>query len=60
MGRIISQSGVEVDPEAVRAVERMKKPSSLKDLWAFLDLVSYYRKNFLFRKNSQTSLQVIK
>ena len=36
LGHIISESGVEVDPEKVRAVERMKKPSSLKDVSAFL------------------------
>ena len=45
-GHIISESGVEVDPEKVRAVERMKVPSSLKDVRAFLGLVGYYRKFF--------------
>ena len=42
LGHIISESGVEVDPEKVRAVERMKEPSSLKDVRTFLGLVSYY------------------
>ena len=32
---IISESGVEVDPEKVRAVEKMKEPSSLKDVRVF-------------------------
>ena len=41
---IISKSGVEVDPENVRAVERMREPSTLKDVRAFLGLVGYYRK----------------
>ena len=43
-GHIISESGVEVDPEKVRAVEKMKEPSSLKDVRGFLGLVGYYRK----------------
>ena len=41
---IISESGVEFDPEKVRAVEKMKESSSLKDVRAFLGLVGYYRK----------------
>ena len=44
LGHIISESGVEVDPEKVRAVEKMKEPSSMKDVRAFLGLVGYYRK----------------
>ena len=44
LGHIISEGGVEVDPEKVRAVEKMKEPSSLKDVRAFLGLVGYYRK----------------
>ena len=36
LGHIISESGVEIDPEKVRAVEKMKEPSSLKDVRAFL------------------------
>ena len=56
---IISESGFEVDPEKVRAVEEMKESSSLKDVRAFLGLVGYYR-IFIpgFGKNSRTSLQV--
>ena len=34
-GHIISESGVEVDPEKVRAIEKMKEPTSLKDVRAF-------------------------
>ena len=44
LGHIISESGFEVDPEKVRAIEKMKEPSSLKDVRAFLGLVGYYRK----------------
>ena len=44
LGHIISESGVEVDPEKLRAVEKMKEPSSLKDVRVFLGLVGDYRK----------------
>ena len=44
LGHILSKIGFKVNPEKVRAVERMKEPSSLKDVRAFLGLVSYYRK----------------
>ena len=44
LGHIISESGVVVDPEKIRAVEKMKEPSILKDVRAFLGLVGYYRK----------------
>ena len=63
LGHIISESGVEVNPEKVRAVERMKDPSSLKDFRAFLGLVGYYRKfipGFGKTKNSRACLQVSK
>ena len=58
LGHIISESGVKVDPEKERTVKRMKEPSSLKDIRAFLGLVGYYR-TFIpgFEKNSRTSLQ---
>ena len=39
LGHFISESGVEVDPEKVRAVEKMKEPSSLKDVWAFWAII---------------------
>ena len=55
LGHIISESGVEVDPEKEKAVERMKELSSLKDVRAFLGLVGYYRK-FIPGFNSKTSL----
>ena len=47
LGNIISESGVEVDPEKVRTVEKMKEPLSLKDARAFLGLVGCYRKFIL-------------
>ena len=44
LGHFISDSRVEVDPQKVRAVQRMKEPSFLKDFVAFLGLAGYYRK----------------
>ena len=41
LGHINSESGVEVNPDKIRAVERMKEPLSLKDVRAFLGLVGY-------------------
>ena len=41
---IVFESGEGFDPEKVRAVERMKEPSSLMDVRAFLGLAAYYRK----------------
>ena len=43
LGHNVSESGVEADPEKVKAVERMKEPLSLKDVRAFLGLVGSYR-----------------
>ena len=44
LGHIVSESGFEVDPEKVRAVGRVKEPSSLKDVRAFQGLVGCYQK----------------
>ena len=44
LGYILSERGVLVDPEKVRAVKRMKKPFSKKVVRALLGLVDYYRK----------------
>ena len=53
VGHIISKSGVEINSEKNRAIERMKVPSSLNDVIAFLGRVGYYRKFCSgFRKNS--------
>ena len=42
LGHNISDPGVEVDPQKVRAVQRMKEPSSLKNVRAFLGFLGYY------------------
>ena len=58
LGHIISDSGVKVDPEKEKTIERMKEPSSLKDVRAFLGLVGLLSEIYSgFRKNSRTSSQ---
>ena len=52
---IISEGGAEVDPGKIRAVERMKEPSSLKDVRALLGLVGYNQKFILdFGKTAES------
>ena len=41
----MSKSEVQVNPKIVRAVERMKEPSSLKYFRAFLGFGDYFEKN---------------
>ena len=52
LGHIISQSGVEVDPEKVRAVRKTKEPSSLKHVWELLGLGGYYEEFIPGYKNT--------
>ena len=42
--RDIKKNGVEFDSEKVRAVNRLKETSSLKDVRSFLGLVGYFQK----------------
>ena len=44
LGHIVSRKGVEVDPEKVSAVEKMKSPTTIKELRAVLGLVGFYRR----------------
>ena len=44
LGHIISQRGVETDPDKVRAIAAWPAPSSCKELRQFLGLASYYRR----------------
>ena len=44
LGHIVSNKGVEVDPEKVAAVSKMKSPRTIKELRAILVLVGFYRR----------------
>ena len=47
LGSVVSEAGVEPDPEKVRAVKEWPRPQTLKDLRAFVALASYYRRHIL-------------
>ena len=44
LGHIVSNQGLEVDPEKVAAVNKMKSPRTIKKLRAILGLVGLYRR----------------
>jgi len=44
LGHVISEAGVEVQPEKTSAVEEWPVPCTLRELRSFLGLCSYYRK----------------
>ena len=44
LGHVISQAGVECDPEKIRAVKVMKPPETVTEVRAFLGFVGYYRR----------------
>jgi hypothetical protein len=44
VGHIVSKAGVRTDPDKVKAVANMKKPSTVTEVRSFLGLSSYYRK----------------
>ena len=43
-GHIVSNNGVEVDPEKLNAVKRIKDSHDIKQLRAILGLIGFYRK----------------
>lgn len=44
LGHIVSQRGVETDPEKVEALKTWPSPKNLKDLRSFLGFAGYYRR----------------
>ena len=44
LGHILSESGIQPDPDKVEAIVNKKMPSNRKELKSFLGLIGYYRK----------------
>lgn len=59
LGHIISDKGVQPNPDKIRAILEIKNPKNQKDIKSFLGLVGYYRKfipNFAKLSKPLTSL----
>ena len=44
LGHIVSEDGIETDPEKVEAIRKWERPSNVSELRSFLGLCSYYRR----------------
>ena len=45
LGSIVSEDGIEPDPEKIKAVKEWPRPKVLKDVRAFVALAGYYRRH---------------
>ena len=44
LGHIISENGIEMDPDKIKALREKKEPTNVKQVQQFLGLANYYRK----------------
>lgn len=44
LGHIVSQNGVEIDPQKIEALKTWPKPQTFKELKSFLGFSGYYRR----------------
>ena len=44
MGHVVSEHGMQVDPDKVEAVVSWRRPRSITDIRSFLGLAGYYRR----------------
>ena len=44
LGHVVSEKGIQTDPEKIRAIEEWKEPTTMTDVRSFLGICSYYRK----------------
>ena len=59
LGYLVSEKGVEMDPERSRVISELKAPGSVKEIQRFLGLINYYRRfirNFAKRSFNMRSL----
>ena len=47
LGSVVSESGVEPDPDKVKAVQEWPRPRTLKEVRSYVALASYYRRHIL-------------
>jgi hypothetical protein len=43
LGHVLTAEGIEVDPEKVKAVSKLKQPTSVSEIQSFLGLAGYYQ-----------------
>ena len=44
LGHVISEVGIFVDPEKIKAIVNCEQPKNVSEVRSFLDLVGYYRR----------------
>ena len=44
LGHVVSESGIETDPEKIEAIRKWERPSNVSEIRSFLGLCSYYRR----------------
>lgn len=56
LGHIVSENGVETDPQKIQAIKTWPSPRNLKELHSFLGFSGYYRRFIKdYAKNSKTT-----
>ena len=41
LGHIVSERGIEVDPDKIKAIQEMPMPKMEKDVWGFIGKIQY-------------------
>jgi len=44
LGHVISRNGIATDPEKITAIQKMKRPTNIKELRSLNGMISYYRR----------------
>jgi len=44
LGHRVTSGGIGTDPEKVSAIAQLEPPSTVKDLWQYLGVASWYRR----------------